>query len=102
MRTVLGFFSMLAAGFLIAAWIAVAGTGPNAQFPNTALHPGQGFTIDYPSLLLGLAIGLILPAVAGFSWSALPRRFLTWLWSNEHVFYHLGIAAALVGVLVFY
>ena len=98
MRTVLGFFSMLAAGFLI----AVAGTGPMAQFPNTALHPGQGFRLDYLSLLLGLAIGLILPAVTSVSWSGLPRRIAAWFWSNEHVFYHLGIAAALVGVLVFY
>lgn len=102
MRTVLGFFSMLAAGFLIVALLAVAGTGPIAQYPNTALHPGQGLSLDYPSVLLGLAIGLILPLFGHFSWADLPRRAITWLLKNERNFFRAGIAAVLVGVLVFY
>ena len=102
MRTVLGFFSMLAAGFLCAAWIAVVGTGPIAQYPNAAMHPGSGFSLDYGSVLLGLAIGLILPAFARFSWSDLPRRAILWVLNNERNFFRAGIAAVLVGVLVFY
>ena len=102
MRTVLGFFSMLAVGFLIAAWLAVAGNGPIAQYPNFALHPGQGISLDYPSVLLGLAIGLILPVFARLSWADLPRRAVAWLLNNERNFFRLGMAAVLVGVLVLY
>ncbi len=102
MRTVLGFFSMLAVGFLVAAWIAVVGTGPIAQYPNAAMHPGEGFSLDYASVLLGLAIGLILPAFGRLSWADLPRRTIVWMLNNERNFFRAGIAAVLVGVLVFY
>ena len=102
MRTVLGFCSTLAVGFLIAAWLAVAGTGPTAQYPYTAMHPGQGFTLDYGSVLLGLVIGLILPWFGRFSWADLPRRAITWVLTNERNFFRAGIAAVLVGVLIFY
>ena len=102
MRSVLGFFSMLAVGFLVAAWLAVIGSGPVAQFPNTAMHPGQGFTLDYGSVLLGLAIGLILPLFGRFSWADLPRRAIAWMLTNERNFYRAGMAAVLLGVLLFY
>ena len=102
MKTVLGFFSTLAFGFVVAAWIAVAGTGPIAQYPNAAMHAGQGFSLDYGSVLLGLAIGLILPLFGRFSWTDLPRRAIAWVLNNERNFFRAGIACALVGVLVFY
>jgi hypothetical protein len=102
MRTVLGFFSMLAAGFVIASWLAVAGTGPIAQYPNAAMHSGQGFSLDYPSVLLGLAIGIVLPFFTRFSWADFPRRAVAWLLNNERNFYRFGMAAVLICVLVFY
>jgi hypothetical protein len=102
MRTVLGFFSMLAFGFVVAAWIAVVGTGPIAKYPNAAMHPGSGFSLDYGSVLLGLAIGLILPAFGRLSWTDLPRRAINWVLNNERNFFRAGIAAVLICVLVFY
>ena len=93
---------MLALGFVVAAWIAVAGTGPIAQYPNAAMHPGVGFSLDYGSVLLGLAIGLILPVFGRFSWAELPRRAVNWILNNERNFFRAGIAAVLVGVLIFY
>lgn len=102
MRTVLGFFSMLALGFVVAAWIAVAGTGPIAQYPNAAMHAGEGFSLDYGSVLIGLSIGLILPAFGRFSWADLPRRAIAWVLNNERNFFRAGIAAVLIGVLIFY
>jgi hypothetical protein len=102
MRTLLGFFSLLALGFVMAAWIAVAGTGSIAQYPNAAMHPGDGFSLDYPSVLLGLAIGISLSVFGRFSWADLPRRAIAWILNNERNFFRAGIAAVLVGVLVFY
>ncbi len=102
MRTLLGFFSLLAFGFVVASWIAVAGTGSIAQYPNAAMHPGDGYSLDYPSVLLGLAIGILLSVFGRFSWADLPRRAVAWILNNERNFFRAGIAAVLVGVLVFY
>ncbi|MEQ1577041.1 MAG: hypothetical protein ABL894_05245 [Hyphomicrobium sp.] len=102
MKTLLGFFSMLALGFVVATWIAVVGTGPVAQYPGAAMNASAGMSFDYGSVLLGLVIGLILPIFGRFSWADLPRRAIMWVLNNERNFYRAGMAAVLVGVLIFY
>jgi hypothetical protein len=102
MRPTLGFFSVLAAGLIIAACLAVIGSGPASKFPNVALHDGRGLSIDYPSLLIGLALGVFLSFAGRLTWADLPRRFVHWIAINERNFYRAGIATVLMAILVFY
>jgi type III secretory pathway component EscV len=112
MRSALGFFSVLAAGLLIAALVAVIGSGPASQYPNMALHDGaqtvsglrggQGLSLDTPSLLIGLVLGVALSFAGRLSWAELPRRLVHWIASNERNFYRAGMAAVMIGILIFY
>ncbi len=102
MRPTLGFFSLLAAGLLIAALMAVVGSGPGSQYPNVAFHDGRGLSIDYPSLLIGLLLGVTLSFAGRLAWADLPRRFVHWLVSNERNFFRAGMATVLMFILMFY
>jgi hypothetical protein len=102
MRPALSFFSVLAAGLLIAAVMAVIGSGPASQYPNVAFHEGRGLSIDYPSLIIGLVLGVALTFAGRLTWADLPRRFVHWLINNERNFYRAGMAAVLLVILVFY
>lgn len=59
-------------------------------------------TLHVPSMLAGGALGLSLNTLRRVPWFELPRRMLRWLVLNERNIYRLGIAAACLGVLVFY
>lgn len=59
-------------------------------------------TLHVPSMLAGVALGLSLNTLRRVPWFELPRRMLRWLELNERNIYRLGIAAACLGVLVFY
>lgn len=111
MRSALGFFSVLAAGLLIAALVAVIGGGPAAQFPGAVLNGGSALPVsamqgsralDIPSLLIGLVLGVGLSFAGRLSWAELPRRLVHWIASNERNFYRAGMAAVMIGILVFY
>lgn len=100
MRSILGFFSLLAFGFLAAGVVAVISSGTTG-FP--LAFGGEGpKTIDLASLMVGMALGLLLSAIARVSWSELPRRLANWLLTNERRLYRIVWAALLVGVLVYY
>jgi hypothetical protein len=101
MRSVLGFFSLLAVSFLAAGVLAVIGSSssPRVQF---ALPSAEGLGIDLRSLLIGLAAGLILSALARISWTELPRRTVAWLMANERNFVRIALAAIFIAVLCFY
>ncbi len=62
MKSILGFFSLLAFGFLAAGVLAVIATSSGSQLP-FAMPSGEGLNLngkiglDLPSLLIGLACG---------------------------------------------
>ncbi len=94
MRYLLGFLSLVALGLMLAVAVALgtsglAGTGERA------------FRLDYPSLLLGLGLGVVIATLARLSWSEMPRRAALWLVANEKNFYRLGFAALCLGVLFY-
>lgn len=102
MRSMLGFFSLLALGLMMAVVIALAGSGMSSGWSGLAARQPGGFRLDYPSLLLGLALGIVMATLARMSWAEMPRRVALWLLANERNFYRLGMAAVCVGVLLFY
>lgn len=100
MRSILGFFSLLAFGFLAVGVVAVVNSG-TAGFP-VAFGGEDHRSIDLASLMLGLALGLLLSAVARISWSELPHRLANWMLANERRIYRIAWAGLLVAVLVYY
>ena len=101
MKSVLGFFSLLAFGFLAAGVLAVIGSGTMSRSPFAGSGTGD-MSIDLGSMLLGLAAGLLLSALARVSWAELPGRTVTWLLANERNFARLAWAALFAVVLLFY
>ena len=99
MRVSLNFLSLLALGVLIAGTLALILSGLGLWIDRSE---GGALPLDYPSLLMGLVLGLSLSSLAGIDWMELPRRFITWLWTNERNFYRVGMAGMLLGVLLFY
>lgn len=98
MKSMLGFVSLLAVGLLTASAIAIVGAGTLTRAPVESGAP----IVDFPSLILGLVIGLSLSWFARVSWAELPRRIIGWLWANERNFYRAALAALLLGIVVFY
>jgi len=100
MRSAIGFLSFLAFGFLAAGVLTVVGTGPVSMLPldlesdTPPVHLG--------SLMLGLALGIVLSALARVSWTQLPRRFVGWLLQYERSFYRIALVGVFAGVLLFY
>jgi hypothetical protein len=101
MKSVLGFFSLLAFGFLAAGVLAVIGSSEMSRAPFQGIGNGE-MTIDLGSLLLGLAAGLLLSALARVSWAELPGRTVTWLLANERNFARLAWAVLFGVILLFY
>ena len=107
MKSVLGFFSLLAFGFLAAGIFAVIATSPGSEMqlamPSAdGLGLKESFGLDLPSLLVGLAAGIILSTLARISWAELPRRTVSWLLANERNFVRLAWVAIFAGILLFY
>jgi hypothetical protein len=107
MKSILGFFSLLAFGFLAAGVIAVVATSSGSHLPFTmpageGLRLNDGLQLDLPSLLIGLAVGILLSALARISWAELPRRTVSWLLANERNFVRLVWVALFAGILLFY
>lgn len=102
MRSAIGFLSLLAFGVLAAGVLTVIGSGSTNDFSFDAAL-GSGHTgVHLGSLLIGLVLGAVLSALARVSWVELPRRFVGWMLAHERGFYRLVIAAAFIGVLIFY
>lgn len=102
MRSAIGFFSLLAFGFLAAGILTVIGSGPGFQSVlDTVLGAGQT-GVHLGSLLAGMVLGVVLSALARVSWAELPRRFVRWLLSHERGFYRLLLLAVVIGFFVFY
>lgn len=107
MKSILGFFSLLAFGFLAAGIVAVVATSSGTQLhfaPPGAegLRLDDKLGLDLPSLLIGLAAGIVLSALARISWAELPGRAVSWLLTNERNFVRLAWVAIFAGILLFY
>lgn len=101
MRFILGFLSMLAVG-LVAAVVVVVGMSGSPTPTELGQGGGGAFRLDYPSLLLGLALGLVIATLSWVSWSELPRRFVSWLLFNERYIFRYAAAGVCLAVLLFY
>jgi hypothetical protein len=99
MRAVLGFFSMLALGLLIAAILVIGATG---VMQNSAQLPGSGTLLDYVSVVIGLGMGVVIAVLGQISWAELPRRAARWIMSNAYRLRLLAWAALFVGVLIYF
>lgn len=102
MHVLLGFVSLLALGLMVAVLIALALAGMGDNGSGFGSGRPAGFRLDYPSLVLGLALGLVMATLARLSWAEMPRRLALWLMANERNFYRVGMAAVCIGVLLFY
>lgn len=106
MRSMLGFFSLLALGLMVAVAIALVGAGVSSGWSGLEARQASGaagaFRLDYPSLVLGLALGIVMATLARMSWAEMPRRLAMWLMANERNFYRMAMAAMFLGVLIFY
>jgi hypothetical protein len=100
MLSLRGFLSLVAFGLLAAGAITVINAGEWARSSHEAATNAAG--IDYFSFTVGLIIGIALATASRWPWGEFPRRLITWLWENERNFYRVGMAAVLIGVLVFY
>ena len=97
MKSVLGFFSALALGLIVAIVVATSLTSPVVQ-----QSVGANLHIDYRSLMLGLALGLIIATLARIGWADLPRRFANWLAVNRFNFAVFGVGLICTAVIVLY
>lgn len=113
MKSFVGYLSMLSVG-LIAAVVASNGQITSGAFDGlsgmqSADVAGAGgeeasgkFTLDYASLILGLAIGIIIANLAAIPWAEIPKRIARWLVANQDNFGYVVLTLGLAGVLLYY
>lgn len=99
MRSVLGFFSMLALGLMIAAILVVA---PSGVVNNPGRFDGVGVSFDYMSVVIGLGIGLAIAVLGQISWARAARNIATWVMGQARRIWLIGWAAAFVAVLIYF
>ncbi|MBS0234485.1 MAG: hypothetical protein JSR99_13480 [Proteobacteria bacterium] len=99
-RSVLSFFSVLAVGVMTAAAVFVAMPLLSAHVPDSVRSLTEG--LQFESLAIGLALGLILGAIVRWDWADIPRRVITWFLVREQKFFYYLLIAVCAGVLIFY
>lgn len=111
MKTRLWFTGLVAASF--AAFLGWGGdvqhlaAGAPSAVPSladaaSAISPTGWERLHWPSMLVGMMLGVAMAVMARVSWLDMPRRFARWLVANERNFYRVGMAAACLMVLIFY
>ena len=99
MRTVLGFFSSLALGLMIASILVVGAT----NVMNTPAHaPMSGTLLDYLSVIIGLGLGLVIAILGRISWSELPRRAAQFVMHHAYRLRLIAWAALFTAVLIYF
>ncbi len=58
--------------------------------------------LQFESLTVGLALGLMLGAIGRCNWSDIPRSIVTWFLVREQKFFYYSLIAVCAGVLIFY
>ncbi len=100
MRAVLGFFSSLALGLMIAAILVIAATNV-MNTPATRL-PVSGTLLDYVSVVIGLSLGLVIAVLGRIPWTELPRRVAQFVLHHAYRLRLIAWATLFVGILIFY
>ncbi len=99
MRAVLGFFSSLALGLMIAAILVVGAT----NVMNTQTHvPMSGTLLDYVSVVTGLGLGLVIAVLSQISWGELPRRAARFVMRHAYRLRLIAWAALFTAVLIYF
>lgn len=101
MKRVMSFVSMLSVGVIAAVVFATGAYGPVSA---VGAGPAgiEGFQIDYGSLVLGLALGVVIGNLASVPWMEYPRRIAAWFVRNSETFGWLVMAAVFGAILVLY
>ncbi len=99
MRAVLGFFSMLALGLMIAAIVVFTATG-GVNGPGR--FGAAGGYLDYMSVVIGLGVGLVIAVLGQISWAELPHRALQWVIAHGRRLRLLAWGALFVTVLLYF
>jgi hypothetical protein len=100
MRAVLGFFSSLALGLMIAAILVI---GATSVMHNQAGHGAvSGTLFDYVSVVIGLGIGLVIAVLGQISWSELPRRFAHFVLHHAARLRLLAWAVVFTAILIYF
>lgn len=100
MRSAIGFFSLVAFGFLVGGMLVVGLSANGGPHDVARVFAAENF--DLGSLILGILVGCLLSLIAGISWSELPGRFVRWVLAHEKSFYRLSLGAVFLGILFFY
>jgi hypothetical protein len=99
-RSVLSFFSVLAFGIVASAGVFALTPWLSGHVPdNVRALTG---VLQFESVAVGLALGLMLGALGRCNWSDIPRRIVTWFLVREQRFFYYALIAVCAGVLVFY
>jgi len=105
MKQVMSFLSMLAVGVMAAVVFASGVYGPVDLSQAGAAAAGaqsEKFRIDFGSLLLGLALGVLIGNLSAIPWAEIPRRLSGWLVRNTENFGYLVFCGGLIAILVYY
>jgi hypothetical protein len=99
MRAVFGFFSMLALGLMLGA-VIVVGAG---DATNGAMRlPVSGVYLDYASVVIGLALGVVIVVLGRIRWSELPGQLAQWIGRHRRKLRLFAWAALFILVLVYF
>lgn len=99
MRAVLGFFSMLALGVMIAAVLMI---GVTSGVTNVEHFSAPGPLLDYISVVIGLAIGVVIVVLSQIRWSELPHRIVHWMIEHARKLKLVAWGAFFIAVLIYF
>jgi hypothetical protein len=99
MRAVLGFFSSLALGLMVAAILVV---GATSVMNAPTRFPMSGTLLDYVSVVIGLGMGLVIAVLGRISWSELPRRVAQFVMHHACRLRLIAWAAVFTAVLIYF
>ncbi len=100
MRAVLGFFSSLALGLMIAAIIVISAT--SAMNDPTMRLPVSGTLLDYVSVVVGLGIGLVIAVLSQISWAELPGRAAQFIAHHAYRLRLMAWAALFTAIIIYF
>lgn len=100
MRAVLGFFSSLALGLMIAAILVIGAT--SVMHNPAARPPLSGTLLDYVSVVVGLAIGLVIAVLSQIPWSELPHRVAHFVVRHAYRLRLMAWAVLFTAILIYF